>query len=310
MKIAIVGPGAVGCLFAAALSKAGQEVWLVDHHAERARQLARRGVFVSGLVGEYQASVHATTEPKEVGGAALALIAVKAYATEVAAQAAQAALAPDGYALTLQNGLGNLEVLQRVLGAERALAGSTALGATLIAPGQVHYAGAGPTVVGEVSGLLTDRLMELQALLTKAGFQAELTTDLRGVLWGKLASNAGINAVATLAQVRNGGIMESPSLRRVMAAAVTEAALVAERAHIRLPYADAVAHTEEICQRTANNVNSMLQDVQRQRRTEVEAINGAVARQGAEVEAPTPANSLLAALIHGIEETYAARRTR
>jgi len=84
---------------------------------------------------------------------------------------------------------------------------------------------------------------------------------------------------------------------------------VAEREGIRFPHADLVAHTEEVCQRTANNVNSMLQDVRRQRRTEVAAINGAVVRHGAANDVPTPTNAVLAALIHGIEETYSARRS-
>jgi 2-dehydropantoate 2-reductase len=310
MKIAVIGPGAIGCLFAAAFSKAGEDVWLIDHRPDRAHQLARRGLYVSGVSGEYRASVHVTTEPKQVRGAGLALIAVKSYATAEAAEAAKLALAPEGCAFTLQNGLGNIETLQAVLGEQCVLGGSTSVGATLIAPGQVHYAGAGPTLIGEPQGTLSDRLMGLEALFVRSGFQVELSTDLPAVLWGKLASNAGINAVATLAGVRNGGIMESTHLRRVMAAAVTEASRVAERKGIRLPHPDMVMHTEEICQRTANNVNSMLQDVNRQRRTEVGAINGAVVKAGLEVDLPTPTNALLASLIQGIEETYAARRAR
>jgi len=310
MKVAIIGPGAIGCLFAAALSRAGNEVWLVDHNADRARHLGRRGVFVSGLGGDFHASVHATTNPKAASGAGLVIVAVKSYATAEAAEAARVAVGAQGCVLTLQNGLGNVEVLQATVGAERVLAGSTSLGATIIAPGQVHHTGSGPTLIGEPEGILSERLMGVQTLLANAGFQAELTTDLTGMLWGKLASNAGINAVATLAQVRNGGIMESPHLRQVLKAAVTETCQVAERKRLRLPYPDMVAYTEEICQRTANNVNSMLQDVNRQRRTEVDAINGAVVKAGGEVEVATPTNALLVALIHGIEETYAARRAR
>lgn len=308
MKIAIVGPGAIGCLFAGLLSRAGQEVWLIDHDASRARQLARRGIHVSGLSGEFHASVRATAEPKEVSGAELSLIAVKAYHTSEAALAAQSALSPTGAALTLQNGLGNVETLQQALGAERVLGGSTAQGATLISQGQVHHAGLGPTIIGEPGGTISERLLAIKTAFVGAGIQTELTADLPSVLWEKLVVNAGINPVATLAQVRNGGIMESAHLRLALRLAVTEAAQVAGRLGIRLAHQDVVAHTEEVCQRTANNINSMLQDVRRQRRTEVEAINGAVARHGAAQGLPTPTNALLSALIHGIEETYSARR--
>ena len=308
MKIAIIGPGAIGCLFAGLLGRAGHDVWLVDHNASRARQLARRGVHVSGLSGEFHAPVHATIKPEEVGGAELALIAVKSYDTAEAAQAALRALAPAGVALTLQNGLGNVEVLQQVLGAGRVLGGSTAQGATLVAPGQVHHAGLGATVVGEPGGTISERVMAVEVAFAAGGIQTELTADLPSVLWAKLAINAGINPVATLAQVRNGGIMESAHLRQALRLAVTEAVQVAEGLGVRLPPQDMVAHTEEVCQRTANNVNSMLQDVRRQRRTEVDAINGAVVRHGAAQGFPAPTNAILAALIHGIEETYSARR--
>lgn len=309
MRIAIIGPGAIGCLLAGMLGRAGHEVWLIDHDASRARQLARRGVYVSGLSGEFHASVQATARPEEVGGAELALVAVKAYATAEAAPAARRALSATGLALTLQNGLGNVEALQQALGADRVLGGSTAQGATLISLGQVHHAGLGPTVVGEPGGTISERLLAVQSVFSAAGIQTELTTDLASILWAKLAVNAGINPVATLAQVRNGGIMESAHLRQVLRLAVTEAVEVARRLGVRLPPGDLVEHTEEVCQRTANNINSMLQDVRRQRRTEVDAINGAVVRHGAAQELPTPANAILAALIHGIEETYSARKS-
>ena len=308
MRIAVIGPGAIGCLFAGLLSRAGHEIWLVDHSRPRARQLARRGVFVSGLSGEFHAEVHVTATPGKVGGADLALIAVKAYHTAEAAQSAKSALSQTGAALTLQNGSGNLEVLQQVLGEERVLGGSTAQGATLIAPGQVHHAGTGATVIGEPSGAISPRLMTLEAAFSAAGIQTELTSDLRSVLWAKLSVNAGINPVATLAQVRNGGIMESTHLRQVLGLAVMEAVQVATRLGVRLPHPDMVAYAEEVCQRTANNINSMFQDIRRQRRTEVDAINGAVVRHGTSLELPTPTNAVLAALIHGIEETYSARK--
>ena len=308
MKTAVIGPGAIGCLLAGLLSRAGNEVWVVDRNAPRAQQLTRRGVYVSGLSGDFHAAVRATTVPQEVGGAELAVIAVKSYDTEAAARSAEAALAATGVALSLQNGLGNLEALQQVLGEGRVLGGSTAQAATLIAPGQAHHAGAGVTVIGEPSGVISERLLSVQAALVGAGLQVELTADLPSVLWAKLSVNAGINPVAALAQVRNGGIMESAHLRQVLRLAVSEAAQVAERMGVRLPYPDMVAHAEEVCQRTASNVNSMLQDIRRQRRTEIEAINGAVVRYGEMVGVPTPTNAVVAALVRGIEETYPARR--
>lgn len=310
MRIAIVGPGGIGCLFAGLLSHGGHDVWLIDRHADRAHVLDRRGIWVSGVSGEFRSPVRATAQPRDVGPVDLILIAVKSYDTAAAAVTAQPLVSPETNVLTLQNGLGNLETLQQTLGVERVLGGITSQAATLIAPGQVHHAGIGMTVVGEPSGELSERLTTIEGAFSEAGVQVELTTQLASVVWGKLAVNAGINAVATLAQVRNGGIMESASLRQALRAIVSEVAQVARATAIRLPQPDIVLHAEEVCQRTANNLNSMLQDYYRQRRTEIDAINGAVVREGVRVGVPTPVNRAIADLIRGLEETYAARVAR
>jgi 2-dehydropantoate 2-reductase len=307
MRTAIIGPGGIGCLFAGLLSQGGHEIWLVDRHQERAHLLDRRGVWISGVTGEFRSPVRATTQPRDVGQVDLVMIAVKSYDTAGAAATAQPMMGGDTNVLTLQNGLGNLEALQQALGADRVLAGVTSQAATLLAPGQVHHAGVGMTTIGEPTGELSERLTALQSVFADCGIQVELTTQLASVLWGKLAANAGINPVATLAQIRNGGIMESASLRQVLRLAVTEVEQVARAKQIRLPYTDMVLHTEEICQRTANNLNSMLQDYYRQRRTEIDSISGAVVREGAAAGVPTPVNGTLVSLIRGLEETYAAR---
>ncbi len=306
-KIAIVGPGAMGCLFAGLLSRGGHEVWLLDRQAERARLISRRGIWISGVTGEFNAPVKATVSASEVGEAGLVLITVKSYDTEDAAKSAEPMVGRETVVLTLQNGLGNIESLVSYFGRERVIGGVTSQGATLIAPGQVRHAGQGTTVIGELNGALTPRLRDIAAEFSGSGVHVELTTDLDSVLWGKLAVNAGINAVATLAQVRNGGLVESRHLRQLLRSAVREVAEVARAKGIELPEPDMEAYAEEICQRTADNVNSMLQDVHRQRRTEVDAINGAVVQAGEAAGVPTPTNWVLTSLIRGLEQTYAAR---
>jgi 2-dehydropantoate 2-reductase len=307
MKIAIVGPGAIGSLFAGMLSRGGHEVWLLDRQPDRARLISRRGIWISGVTGEFNAHVRVTVDPEEAGTAGLVLIAVKSYDTEQAARSAEPLMGPESVALSLQNGLGNIDALVSVFGEQRVVGGVTSQGATLIAPGQVRHAGQGATTIGELSGELTQRLRDIAAAFSASGMHTELSADLQSVLWGKLAVNAGVNAVATLAQVRNGGILESRHLRELVRAAVRETVEVAAGKRIEMPEADMESYAEGICQRTADNVNSMLQDVRRQRRTEVDAINGAVVREGEAAGVPTPTNSVLASLIRGIESTYAAR---
>ncbi len=310
MKIGIVGPGAIGSLFGGMLSRGGHEVWLIDRDPERARLLSRRGIWISGPMGEFSANVRATAEARRVEQAGLVLIAVKSYDTEEAARTAEPMVGAETAVLSLQNGLGNLELLASVLGGRHVIGGVTSQGATLIAPGQVRHAGHGATVIGELDGRLTQRLRDIAAEFSASGLHVELTADLDSVLWGKLAVNAGINPVATLAQVRNGGILESRSLRELMRAAVGETVQVARTKAIEMPEEDMESYAEGICQRTADNVNSMLQDVRRQRRTEIDAINGAVVRAGEAAAVPTPTNAVLATLIRGLEQTYDARIAR
>ncbi len=121
LKIGVVGPGAIGCLFGGILSRAGHEVWLVDRRPERASVLDRRGVWISGVTGELNARVRATAAPQRVGEVRLAIMAVKSYDTEQAARAAAALVGPQTAVLTVQNGLGNVEVLARLFGKEHVI---------------------------------------------------------------------------------------------------------------------------------------------------------------------------------------------
>ena len=131
MKIAIVGPGAIGCLFGGMLSRGGHEVWLIDRQRDRARLLGRRGVWVSGVTGEFNARVRATVSPRDASEVELAVIAVKSYDTREAAESAQALVGGETTVLTVQNGLGNIEALQEVLGEGRVIGGVTSQAATL-----------------------------------------------------------------------------------------------------------------------------------------------------------------------------------
>ncbi|MBE9566450.1 MAG: 2-dehydropantoate 2-reductase, partial [Proteobacteria bacterium] len=158
MKIAIVGPGAIGCLLGGLLSRAGHEVWLIDRRPERAALLDRRGVSISGVGGEFNAPVRATASPTEAGIADLIIVAVKSYDTAAAAEAAQSLVGSQTTVLTVQNGLANVEALQSRLGSDRVVAGATSLGATRLESGQVQHAGRGATVIGELDGRVTDRL--------------------------------------------------------------------------------------------------------------------------------------------------------
>jgi len=207
--------------------------------------------------------------------------------------------------VTLQNGVGNREILAEALGAERVGQGVTALGATLLGPGRVRHAGQGATVFGAAP----DRagMGALAELFRACGLPAELTDDLDALVWGKLVVNAGINALTALLRVPNGALADIPAARELLAEAVAEVVAVAAARGTPLPYANPLEHVLGIARATGANRSSMLQDAMRGSPTEIATINGAVVREGQRLGVPTPVNRLLTALVQALDATAAAR---
>ena len=306
-RIAVVGPGALGCLFGGLLALAGHDVRMLARRPEQAEHIARHGLAIERDGTERRAAVRADTDPARLGPVDLAIVLVKATDTTAAAPALSALLAPTGAAVSLQNGLGNVEALTAVLGTERILGGVTSQGATLLGLGRVRHAGFGPTSLAEAAGGGSMRAAAIAALLDKAGMPAHAFASVGPLVWGKLIANAAINPLGALLRCQNGVLVERPSSAPLFDGLAAEAGAVARALGVELPFADPVEHARSIARVTYANRNSMLQDVEAGRRTEVDAINGAVARLGAEVGVPTPLNATLAALIRAMEEGDEAR---
>ncbi len=292
--VLIVGTGAMACLFAGLLSSRA-EVTLLGTWSEGVEALRSGGIQLETEAGRQACRVRATQDPAACAGMRLALVLVKAWQTPRAARQLAQCLAADGVALSLQNGLGNLEALQGALGEERSAAGVTRMGATLLGPGHVRLGGRGPTILGEHR-----RIGPPVVLLRGAGLAIERVADLEGALWGKLAVNAGINPVAALLRLSNGEIVARPGAADVMRRAAREAQAVAEALGIRLPFPDAGEQAEQAALASADNQSSMLQDVLRGARTEIDAINGAVVRSGQPFGIPTPVNHNLWRLVSSL----------
>lgn len=305
MDIMVVGPGAMGCLFASRLKSAGNNVVLLDYKQERAELINTQGLMVEEPQGTSLVRV-----PALLGGPSftpeIIIIFVKATQTRAAANSAARFAGPATLVLTLQNGLGNLETLEETFGSERVSAGITAEAGTLLGPGRVRHAGSGETIIGRPSSMAeaADRLIET---LKEAGFKARGVDSIEGLIWGKLIVNIGINALAAITGLRNGDLPRLEPLKMIMKEAVLEAAAVAEAKGISLPYGDPLKKVFEVCEATSANLASMLQDVLRKRQTEVDAINGAVALQAEALGIETPVNRTLARLVKGIEQSYPLR---
>ncbi len=282
-SILLVGTGALATLFAARLSEAGHDVHLLGtwmHGLDALNQKGARLVASRANGNERAYKVHATDDPREVSGAKVALVLVKSWQTERAAQQLKVSLADDGLAVTLQNGLGNKETLTRYLGTDRVALGITTTGATLLGPGLVRAGGEGIiSIERSQTPAGNQALGPLEAALRSSNFNLQIVDDAQSLIWGKLVINTAINPLTALLRVANGELLTRPNVRRMMASLARETADVAAAEHVHLPFNNPVSAVEDVARKTAANHSSMFQDVRRGAPTEIDAICGAVTRR-------------------------------
>jgi len=304
MRIAVVGPGALGCLIAGSLkSRTKEDVWLIDKSPERAKRIREEGIRIEGM-SSVSTAIDISSNPKEVGPCDLVFICVKSYSTDDACKDIKDLISDKTFILTLQNGIGNVQVLNDHFGPERVIAGVTNHGATLVGPGHVRHAGRGDTVIGMYNGKMLGPVRDAAKLLTKCGFETKVSKDIDSVLWSKLIINIGINALTGITRLKNGMLIKHDGAREILRSSVQEAMKIVKRKRIRLIYDDPIQKVEGVCKATAANVSSMLQDVLNSKRTEIDYINGVITRQGKAFSIPTPVNEVLINLIKTIELSY------
>ncbi|MDD2467109.1 MAG: 2-dehydropantoate 2-reductase [Desulfobulbus sp.] len=310
MKILIIGAGAMGGLFGAFLATLA-DVCLITTNRAHADAISKNGVLFTDMAGNTaSAFVRAITDLAHYRQRAdLVLIFTKAGATQAAAHTAKSVLADDGIVLTLQNGLGNLEQIAAVVGPQRTTAGTTAQAATLLGPGHVRHAGLGPTVLAPAKGFSAQmqQLASIAGLFNQAGIATSITENIDVLLWSKLIVNVGINALTALLRIPNGALLQSPACQALMQEAVDEALSVAKALNITLDLTHQQERVRQVCELTRNNRASMLQDILRNRTTEIDVINGAIVAQGVAAGIPTPVNQMLTRLIKALESTSAQR---
>lgn len=304
MRVTVIGPGGVGLLWAGRLAQAGAQVALLDHRPERAQRLNDEGIILEDDIGHVNHRLPASALPQVLKQTDLALVCVKAYQTEEVAKVLGGNLGPGGRALTLQNGVGNVEALVSALGPERVLGGITSEGATLLKEGHVRHAGKGQTHLGPAQGRVDAFTQEAAELLNNAGFTAQAVEGCQNLIWTKLVINVGINALTAILNVPNGRLLDLPHSAALMEQAVTEAVKVGHGLGISFIHEDMLEAVRDVARRTAQNISSMLQDVRAKRRTEVQFINGAVLEKGSELAVSCPINATLTNLVLALEENY------
>lgn len=300
MKTAVIGAGAMGSLFGGLLTESGVAVWLLDIWEAHINTLNQSGLTIEREGVTRVVRPNAVTDPQSIGQVDLVIVFVKSTHTAAAARAAAGLVRPDGLVLTLQNGMGNADILGQAVKPGKVLAGTTSHGATMLGPGRVRHAGIGPTQIGLWAAGDPAPAQKVARILTDAGIETEVTHDIHARVWHKLFINVGINAITALTGIYNGQILDLATTRDLSQKAVEEAMTVARAKGIKVEE-NVVAHVFKIAEATAANRSSMGQDVDHQRPTEINAINGAVVREARQLGLAAPVNETLSALVQTLE---------
>ena len=298
MKILIMGAGAVGLFYGARLQRAGDDVYYCAR-GENLRVLRERGLEVKSFQGDFNLQVKATGDPREFAPYELILFCVKSYDTIATARLLDGCLAEGGAVMTIQNGVENEAALCTVLPRESVMGGNARVGAELTAPGKLLHTASGIIEFGELDGSETPRAQRMAEAFKRAGVFGQFTRDLKSVRWKKLMGNNGTNTVSALARCTLGEMFAEPESDALVLRLINETATVgrAEGAKISAEDVDALYNVARNFSNASAIKTSTLQDLERGKRLEYDAISGAVVRAARRHGLSVPATETVHALL-------------
>jgi 2-dehydropantoate 2-reductase len=280
MRIGIVGSGALGSVVGCLLLESGIDTVMIERDPAEVRLIESEGLWIEGVSGDRRVQPQIVSDPLDAGNVDLAIVLVKSYDTHTTTSVLEQILSEEGVVLTLQNGVGNYEILDAAFPG-RVLLGTTTMGAMTIGPGSHRHTGFGDTHLGEGDGTIRERTRIVGSALGQMNSgPVHVVENAMGCVWSKLIINAGINAPATLLRVRNGDLPGTESGKELIHDVVEECLSIVKAQGLELIFDDPEGRVLAVCEATAPNINSMYQDILAGRRTEIEFINGALAREG------------------------------
>jgi 2-dehydropantoate 2-reductase len=309
MRFVIVGPGALGCLMGAKLVEAvvgtDDSLWILDHDQKRAKHINTNGILYEKSDRQKRYPVNACADATIIGRADVLFVCVKSYDLGPTLEFCRPLLQPRTLLLFMQNGIGHLDLRDQVGDATPAF-GCTSEGATSLGAGYTRHAGDGSTFLGfldKQDAASGDLLVKTVSRLQAGGLNVSVSENIRTRLWAKLFVNVGINALTAIHDCKNGELLSIAEAQNEMQEAVGEAQRLAAAKGIPIEH-DPYQTTVAVCRATAQNISSMRQDVLKKRRTEIDAINGAVISEALQYGIATPVNDSLVRRIKEIECNY------
>ena len=309
MRIAIIGAGAMGSVYAGLLASAGHEVWAIDTWREHIDAIRAGGLRVEGASGDRTVQVHATTDAHDVGPCDLVIIATKAMHVAQAAESANTLLGPETVVLSIQNGLGGPETAAAVLGRERVMVGVVGgFGASIRAPGHAHHNGWELVRLGEFSGPVTPRAERVAEVWRSGGFRVKCFDDIDQLIWEKLICNVCYSGTCTVSERTILEVIEDIDTWEIAAGCAKEAFAVAKARGVQLDFHDPVDYAHAFGMKIPHARPSMLLDHIAGRASEIDAINGAIPPAARAVGLSAPYNEVISGLVRAKERRMGVRR--
>jgi 2-dehydropantoate 2-reductase len=303
MRVCVLGSGAMGSSIGGLLADAGSEVYLIDTWAEHVNVMNSQGLKLRVDSSDRIVKVRATTDCRGIDQVDLIIVLVKSFNTREAIEDARPIIGDKTVIVSLQNGLGNEEIIEGVVGREHVLGGRTFAGGSVFAPGHVIANTTGKqTYLGELDGTTTERVIRIAEEFKRAGLLITVSSNIVGIMWDKLLVNVATGALCGITKLPYGGLYKMPELMDCALEAVSEGIAVAKASGVKL----STKNPKEAWFKASEGLPedfrpSLSQSLEKGLRTEIDFINGAVVRRGEKCQVPTPVNQTLVACIKGIE---------
>lgn len=306
MRIAVIGAGAMGSIYAALMADAGNDVIAVDPWVTHVAAINQHGLRVEGASGDRTVRLPATSDPASVGAVDLVIVATKARDVAAAAESARCMLGPDTAVLAIQNGLGSAERIAHVMARERILLGVIGgFGASMRGPGHAHHNGMEFLKLGELDGGITTRLTRVARMWRDAGFKVEAVPDIQRLVWEKFICNVAFSGPCALTGRSIGEMLVDRDGWAISSGCAAEAYAVARAKRIAIHFDDPIVHVRAFGEKISAARPSLLLDHLARRRSEIDAINGAVPPAAAEHGLAAPINTIVSALVRCRERDFA-----
>ena len=301
LKILIFGAGAIGSLIGGFLTKSGLDVTLIGRE-KHIKAIREKGLEIQSPLGDFSVNPKAFTKVEDIENPDFDIIfvTVKAYDTKVATREISKIISGREFIISLQNGLGIEDIIRAMLRESNIIRGITSHGAMIVEPGVVRHTGIGDLIFGPIRAPSTEILAEIANHLANVGILTKIVKNIRDFVWLKTLVNAAINPIATILHVKNGGLLKSEYIKTLIRNVIYEGVKVTHRLGVNLPE-DPIQKTFEVIEKTSDNKCSMLQDIEKGKRTEIDYINGAIVYQAILNNLEAPVNDTLTKLIKGLE---------